>query len=285
MNLSASKIQKSFRKNLILNQVSLSCARGEVVGLLGVNGAGKSTLFKILMGLISPDQGEVTPGNSDKKMLGGIIEKPALYEYLNSWDNLRVFGKIQGAPTEDEHIRSYLEMVGLDPQRKDRVGNYSMGMKQRLAIAIAVLNEPPFLVLDEPFSGLDPMGVIRLRHLITDLARKKNMGILVSSHLVDEMIRTCDRIYVINQGKIIREDSPHVLVDMATRSYILTGENLENSGVLKSCAATFDGNSARIKDPVRGIGEVIKQLAAENTTLYACIPETDIKMLLHDSDE
>lgn len=285
MNISARKIQKSFGKSIVLNQVSLTCEAGEVVGLLGLNGAGKSTLFKILMGLVSPDSGEVVTSNPHRKHLGGIIEKPALYEYLNARENLKIFAGIQGAPADADAVDAALVRVGLDVHRKDKVGNYSMGMKQRLAIAIALLNDPPFLVLDEPFSGLDPMGVIRLRNLILELAKEKGIGILVSSHLVDEMIRTCDRIYVINKGEIIREDSPRALVDQATRSYVLTGEYLDRSEVLKRCAATFQGNSARLTDPHPNIGGVLKELGAEGTTLYSCVPETDIKMLLHAGDD
>ncbi|WP_224489273.1 ABC transporter ATP-binding protein [Robertkochia flava] len=281
MNISAREIQKTYGKTTVLNQVSITCQAGEVVGLLGLNGAGKSTLFKILMGLVSPDHGEVVTSNPHKKQLGGIIEKPALYEYLNARDNLRIFAEIQGAASDSEALNAGLRRVGLDVHREDKVGNYSMGMKQRLAIAIALLNDPPFLVLDEPFSGLDPMGVIRLRNLILELAKEKGIGVLVSSHLVDEMIRTCDRIYVINRGEIIREDSPRVLVDQATRSYVLTGESLDQSEVLKGSGAHFQGNSARITDPHPNIGALLKELGAEGTTLYSCVPETDIKMLLH----
>lgn len=284
MRLSAAKIHKSFGKSEILKEVSLYCGQGEVVGLLGVNGAGKSTLFKILLGLLRSDSGEVESATGQGKVLGGIIEKPALYEYLSAAENLRIFGEIQGASVSDSDIMGYLERVGLDTSRKDRVKNYSMGMKQRLAIAIALLNDPPFLVLDEPFSGLDPMGVIRLRTLILELAKERNIGILVSSHLVDEMIRTCDRIYVINRGQIIREDTPHALVEKATSSYVISGEQLASSAVLSQYGALIQGHTARITRPPEEISTILKELTSEGTTIFSCVPETDIKVLLDASD-
>lgn len=285
MSLAAHQIQKSFHNHQVLKQVSLFCEQGEIVGLLGVNGAGKSTLFKIIMGLVSADAGEVSIATKNGKMLGGIIEKPALYEYLNAAENLRAFGKIQGAPVSDAAITSYLDRVGLDTERSDRVKNYSMGMRQRLAIAIALLNDPPFLVLDEPFSGLDPMGVTRLRTLIMELAKERGIGILVSSHLVDEMIRTCDRIYVINDGKIIREDTPRALVENSTSYYVISGEHLEGSPVLKKNKALIQGHIARVKEPPNGIENIIKELAEEGTKIFSCVPETDIKKLLDIIDE
>lgn len=282
MSITATNIYKSYGTTTALHDVSVYCKPGEITGVLGLNGAGKSTLFKILLGLISPDSGSIQCEQSHAKVLGGIIEKPALYEYLNARENLRVFGAIQGADVSEKAITGYLERVGLDVNRSDRVGNYSMGMKQRLAIAIALLNDPPFLVLDEPFSGLDPMGVIRLRNLIIDLAKEKGIGILVSSHLIDEMIRTCDRIYVINNGKIIREDAPFSLVDKATRSYVLTGASLERAGALQGGNVVFQGGHVRITDPDPDIGEILMQLGREGFTVYSCIPETDINRLLHD---
>lgn len=285
MKISAEHIFKSFGRSAVLQDVSLHCEQGEVAGILGLNGAGKSTLFKILMGLITPDRGRVIAPGHYTKLLGGIIEKPALYEYLSAGENLRIFGAIQGVAAEDRDLVDHLERVGLDPDRSDRVGNYSMGMKQRLAIAIALLNDPPFLVLDEPFSGLDPMGVIRLRELILELARERKMGIFISSHLVDEMIRTCDRIYVINKGVIIREDTPQALVASSARSYVISGVNLGSSAVLQNHAALIEGFSARVFAPRGGIDKVITELVTEGTTIYSCVPETDIKILLNASDD
>src|SRR5690606_28536453 len=128
-------------------------------GLVGANGAGKTTLFKILLGLVTADSGSVSVASEGKKIVGGIIEKPALYEYLNAHDNLKVFSKMQGSPYDKNTLYTALEKVGLGLDRKDPVKNFSMGMKQRLGIAIALLNNPKCLILDEPFSGLDPLGI------------------------------------------------------------------------------------------------------------------------------
>lgn len=285
MKISIDKISKTFGQQQVLQQVSLSVSAGEVCGLLGLNGAGKSTLFKILFGLLKANSGKVIRPEGAVKAIGGIIEKPALYEYLSARDNLRQFASIQGAPHKDSDLEYYLERVGLDASRKDVVKNYSMGMKQRLAIAVALLNDPPFLVLDEPFSGLDPLGVRKLSRLIRQLAGEKGIGVLLSSHLVDEMIRTCDRIYVLNDGKIVRESTPEEMVSAASNSYLITGQGLHESEALREEQAEFSENWVRVAAPKNGIASLLTALHREDARVVSCVPETDMDVLLSEKDD
>src|SRR5690606_20457370 len=182
MNLSVKDISKRYGKVIALHKVNLHCSKGEIVGLLGRNGAGKTTLFKILFGLVRPDSGRVEFELSKHKSLGGIIENPGLYGYLDAFDNIKVFSRIQGLKLSKKDIELSLQRVGLPSDRTDRVQNYSMGMKQRLGIAIALLNNPCYLVLDEPFSGLDPIGIKAISSLILDLVAKDKIGVLIASH-------------------------------------------------------------------------------------------------------
>ena len=152
-------VHKKYGNVTALNSTSISCGKGEILGLVGSNGAGKTTLFKILLGLVTADSGKVEISGDGAKKIGGIIEKPALYPYLNAHENLRLFAKMQGADFSKIAIEASLEQVGLPLHRTDPVRNFSMGMKQRLGIAVALLNNPSCLLLDEPFSGLDPLGI------------------------------------------------------------------------------------------------------------------------------
>ena len=147
MIISGLNLSKSYGKLKVLNDINISCAAGEICGLLGSNGAGKTTLFKILCKLVNPDSGAVKINAKGAKPIGAIIEKPALYDYLNAFDNLKIFASIQGAATDKKTLNESLKKVGLPLDRKDPVRNFSMGMKQRLGIAIALLNNPKCLVL------------------------------------------------------------------------------------------------------------------------------------------
>src|SRR4051812_13601269 len=205
-------LSKSYGNLKVLDKVNISCRAGEICGLLGANGAGKTTLFKILFGLVTPDTGTVRINASSVKPIGGIIEKPALYEYLNAWDNLKIFGSIQGVDTNHEFLTTTLINIGLPVDRNDVVGNFSMGMKQRLGIAIALLNNPACLVLDEPFTGLDPLGVAALRKLIVDLAEKENLAIILSSHIIEELSKICNTLYVLKEGRIVNTGAAEKLI-------------------------------------------------------------------------
>ncbi|TRZ41819.1 ABC transporter ATP-binding protein [Robertkochia solimangrovi] len=279
MILEGLNLSKSYGDFKVLQDVSIHCKPGEVCGLVGANGAGKTTLFKILLGLITPDSGTVHIEKTGNKTIGGIIEKPALYEYLNAYDNLKVFCRIQGIRPDQAFMEECLERVGLPLDRKDAVKNFSLGMKQRLGIAIALLNDPKCLILDEPFSGLDPMGTERLRDLILGLAREHGLAIIISSHILDELSRTCQRLYVISKGKIVKEGMSNELIAKHTEHFKLCGEGLDSSVTLKNYSVQFIGNCVRVKIDYSGIPELLKGLSSENIKIHSCIPELDMVKL------
>src|SRR5690606_1026774 len=183
------KLCKTYSSGQVLDNTTVQIDPGQIYGLLGRNGGGKSTLFKILCGLIKPDTDTASVQAARAKPIGANIEKPGLYPYLNAADNLRIFAGIQGLSKNKADIVQHLIKVGLPIDRHDPVRNFSMGMKQRLGIAIALLNDPEYLVLDEPFNGLDPIGVASLIQLIQQLAFTEHIGILLSSHLMVELTK------------------------------------------------------------------------------------------------
>jgi ABC-2 type transport system ATP-binding protein len=277
--LTASNLSKSYPSGMVLNNVSITLEPGQICGLLGRNGAGKTTLFKILCGLIKPDAGEVSISSTRPKPIGAIIERPGLYNYLKAYDNLKIFAGIQGVATSEASIQQILTKVGLPLNRKDPVGNFSMGMKQRLGIAIALLNNPECLVLDEPFSGLDPTGVTSLIGLITKLASEENIAILLSSHLMSEISKCCHFLYVIDGGVIVNSGTTNQLINRHIRSFSITATNIAASVTLKSYAVKYGINDARVVCEASQIPTLLKQLLAEGIEVTSCTPDLTLEEL------
>jgi ABC-2 type transport system ATP-binding protein len=279
MILAGHNLSKSYKSLKALNSVSLTCKKGEVLGLVGANGSGKSTLFKILLGVLKPDTGSVTISSKKTKPIGGIIEKPALYEYLNAFENLKVFGRIQGLKITEQFIIESLHKVGLPSDRKDPVKNFSMGMKQRLGIAIALLNNPECLVLDEPFSGLDPMGISSLNTLIRSLAEEQKLAILISSHILGELNKICDRLTVIKNGEIIKSGTTKDIISQSTVAYSISAANISSSLALKNYETIIKNNQATVKISFEDISELIYKLHQENIHITSCTPEVNMNKL------
>ncbi len=272
-------LSKLYGSRKVLDHVSITCKAGEICGLLGANGAGKTTLFKILFGLVTPDTGTVNIKTKSNKKIGGIIEGPALYDYLNAYDNIKIFSSIQGVNTSKSTIETCLHNVGLPLDRKDPVRNFSLGMKQRLGIAIALLNNPACLVLDEPFSGLDPLGVAALRKLIIDLAEKHQLAIILSSHIIEELSKICNTLYVIKEGKIVNKGPAQKLIAENTNSYSICAENIESSISLKSYKVHFKGQCAHVSIKAEKVPELIQQLYQEQIYITSCTPELSMEKL------
>ncbi len=193
---------KCFKKQVAVNNISLHVQKNSVYGLLGPNGAGKSTTLKLLTGLLRPTDGRILfdghPwSRKDLSQIGALIERPPLYENLTANENLKVRSVILGLP--DERIDEVLQTVGLDGTGKKPAGKFSMGMKQRLGIAIALLNHPRLLILDEPTAGLDPIGIEELRDLIRSFPRR-GITVIMSSHILSEVQQIADHIGIINSG-------------------------------------------------------------------------------------
>ncbi len=279
MILEARNICKSYGSLEVLKNVTIECHKGQIYGLIGANGAGKTTLFRILLGLIKQDSGSILIDSEGIKPIGGIVEKPALYGYLSAFGNLKVFAQIQGLNLTKELFHQSMQQVGLSPTRKDEIRNYSLGMKQRLGLAIALLNNPECIVLDEPFSGLDPMGIFALHELIKKLSNENQITVIISSHIVSELTDLCDTLYVLNNGEIIKSGSAVQLLKESVTTFKITGKNLELSEVLKSEDAIFLNKSVLVSPKRASISEILQKLIEEGMEVTTCIPQTDLKAL------
>lgn len=204
-------LTKQYRKKVAVNEVNMKVKKGAIYGLIGRNGAGKTTIMKMISGLATPTDGEVVlfGGEKDKnfsyKRLGVLIEAPGLYPGMSAYDNLKCKAICLGIANYDEEINSLLEIVGLLDVKKKKVKTYSLGMKQRLGIAMSMLASPDLLVLDEPINGLDPQGIAEVRDLILKINKEKNVTIIISSHILEELIKIVTDIAIMHEGVIIEE--------------------------------------------------------------------------------
>jgi ABC-2 type transport system ATP-binding protein len=205
--LEVKNLEKSFRNIKVVNNISFKVEKGDIFGFLGENGAGKTTTIRMILGLLKIDKGDVyiheksikNDFYSAVRKVGALVEGPAFYDYMTAKENLEVFGSYSGR-IKKEKIQGLLELVGLKDRENDKVKEYSLGMKQRLGIAQALLNDPELLILDEPINGLDPKGIRDIRNLMFDLS-SKGVTILISSHILDEIQHTCNKVLIINKGK------------------------------------------------------------------------------------
>jgi ABC-type multidrug transport system ATPase subunit len=211
-------LSKTYGKRLAVDNLNLEVNRGEIFGFLGPNGAGKTTTIRMALGLIAPSAGSVEILGHDiathrariLPRVGALVETPALYLYMSGRNNLRAVGSVLGGVPE-ERIDAVLELVGLRARQKDRVRTYSLGMKQRLGVAMALLQDPDVLLLDEPANGLDPAGIVEMRDLMHRLAAE-GKTVFISSHLLGEVQQICTRVAIIHLGKLVTESSIEELI-------------------------------------------------------------------------
>lgn len=229
-------LTKVYGEQKAVNSVNLHIEKGSIYGLLGRNGAGKTTIMKMILGLTDITNGEVSVFNqnikgNEKKIyprIGAIIETPGFYPNLTGTENLEIFALLRGTAFPDA-VKNDLEVVGLPHKDKKLFGNYSLGMKQRLGIANAILHDPEVLILDEPTNGLDPIGIAEVRNFIKDLSIKKGKTILISSHILSEITLLADTVGIIDKGVLLEESSMEEL-NKKNRKYIM----LEVSDVSKT---------------------------------------------------
>ncbi|AKA68693.1 ABC transporter ATP-binding protein [Clostridium scatologenes] len=216
-------VTKKIGKRTILDGVSFDIYEGDICGFIGPNGAGKTTLIRVITNLISPTEGEVSVAgvnvNENRKIaltkLGAIVEEPIFFSYMTGRQNLKNLAMINPDMSKEEQkekVEEVLKIVDLEDRGDDKVKTYSLGMKQRLGIAQALLNNPEVVILDEPANGLDPIGMRDLRNLILKLREEKNITFFISSHLLDELQQICNRFIAINKGKIIWQGSKENLL-------------------------------------------------------------------------
>lgn len=224
--LTTSGLSKSYGRFRALNDLSMHIPKGAIYGLVGKNGAGKTTLIRLICGLQKPTKGKYAIYGvkntsraiaQSRRRMGAVVESPAIYMDMTAEDNLKQQCLILGIPTYDS-IPGILKLVGLDNTGKKKAKNFSLGMKQRLGIAVALVGNPDFLVLDEPINGLDPQGIIEIRELILKLNREYQITVLISSHILDELARLATHYGFVDKGHLVKELSAEELENVCRKS-------------------------------------------------------------------
>ena len=262
---------KSFGKKQILKNVSFELDEGDILAFIGPNGSGKTTTIKLILGLQGIDKGSVNINSFDIKKdfvkaiekVGAIVENPDTYMYLSGWDNLKLTANMY-KNISDEAIKDIVKLVDLETRIHDKVSKYSLGMRQRLGIARALINKPNILILDEPTNGLDPEGIKDLRNLLKKLA-KEGMGILISSHNLAELESFCNKVLIIDNGTII-ETSEVKEFKNNDNKYVFTvssTEKLDIEGIYEISKTKFSFNGDK-----ESIAKIVKKLVKENIDVY-----------------
>lgn len=262
---------KSFGKKQILKNVSFELDEGDILAFIGPNGSGKTTTIKLILGLQGIDKGSVNINGFDIKKdfvkaikkVGAIVENPDTYMYLSGWDNLKLTANMY-KNISDEAIKDIVKLVDLETRIHDKVSKYSLGMRQRLGIARALINKPNILILDEPTNGLDPEGIKDLRNLLKKLA-KEGMGILISSHNLAELESFCNKVLIIDNGTII-ETSEVKEFKNNDNKYVFTvssTEKLDIEGIYEVSKTKFSFNGDK-----ESIAKIVKKLVKENIDVY-----------------
>ena len=211
--LKIKNLTKVYNKKRVVDGLTLNVEAGQIYGFLGRNGAGKTTTIKMITGLIKKDAGDIVINgidavkNHDVAMnyVGAIVEVPSFYEYMSGMENLKLYARLRNI--KKEQILKIVKLVKLENKINEKVKKYSLGMKQRLGLAVSLLHSPKLLILDEPTNGLDPEGIRELRELLKKIAHEDNVAVFVSSHLLSEMQLMCDKVAIINNGKIVKVES------------------------------------------------------------------------------
>lgn len=281
--VSVTSLTKDFGSFKAVDDLTFELPQGEVIGFVGPNGAGKSTTIRMLLGLIRPTSGtgEVfgtsiaePPAYMDR--VGALVESPTLYPQLSGRRNLRVLSRLAGLP--DSRIDEVLEIVGLTGRENDRFSDYSLGMKQRLGIAAALLQDPDLLILDEPTNGLDPAGTVEMRELLRSLG-SRGTTVLVSSHLLSEIQAACDRILMIQRGRFVFTGTIDELLGSQQDRIMAVPEHAADADAIIALAveggyeATADATGVRILAPQSWSAELNRRSSAAGITLSELRPD------------
>lgn len=269
--LECQNLCKSFDKKQILKDVSFEIDEGDILAFIGPNGSGKTTTIKLILGLQKMNQGKVMINGYDIEKdfvkaiekVGAIVENPDTYMYLTGWQNLKMMASLYKKVT-DEEIKKIVKLVDLDKRINDKVSKYSLGMRQRLGIARALINKPNILILDEPTNGLDPEGIKDLRNLLKKLA-SDGMGILISSHNLAELESFCNKVLIIDNGKIIETSNVSEFKSNGNKYVfkVSNTDNLEIEGIYEVKKRKFAYNGSKEE-----IAKLIKTLVKKNIDIY-----------------
>lgn len=288
-------LHKKFGKKEILKGVSLEAEAGDILGFIGPNGAGKTTTIKLILGLQSITSGTVKINGYDVekdftkaiKGVGTIVENPDLYMYMSGYDNLKMIANLYDGITK-ERIDEVIKLVGLENRIHDRVSKYSLGMRQRLGVAQAILHKPNLLVLDEPTNGLDPEGIKQVKDLLVMLAKKEKMAILISSHNLLELESFCTKVTIIKNGEVVETSTMeeakkvdaisvyHFTVDDADKMIeIMTGENSANKEMNFTAdkMEKIDSENVKISVDRSGVPAIVENLVHDGVKVYGVYSE------------
>ena len=232
-------LKKRIGLKTIVEDITFDMREGEIIGLLGPNGSGKTTIMRMMVGLTKISKGDVycfekplgLGKNTMLKEVGSMIETPEFYNYMSGWSNLKQIARVCGKKVTRARMKELVEFVGLSKVIRKKVKTYSLGMRQRLGLAQALLNDPKILILDEPVNGLDPQGVQDFRNKLKEIAAT-GVSILISSHLLDEIEKLCDRVIVIEKGKIIADDKLEHLISEEVVKTLIATHDVEKSEML-----------------------------------------------------
>ena len=274
--LKCEKLNKKFGKKQILKDVSFIIEEGDILGFIGPNGAGKTTTIKLILGLQNITGGKVFINGFDIEKqftkaiekVGAIVENPDLYMYLSGYENLKLIANLYKG-IDKKRIEEVVKLVKLDNRIHDKVSKYSLGMRQRLGIAQAILHRPSLLILDEPTNGLDPEGIREMRELLMNLAQKEKMAILISSHNLAELDNLCNKVCIIKNGEIVESNNISDIKKEANTAYkvfeIDSTKSIEN--IIKT-AIVIDHNKFKLDIEREKVPEVVKLLVENGRLLY-----------------
>lgn len=279
-------LDKSFGKQQVLHGVSFSVATGHIVGLVGPNGAGKSTIMKSILGLIPTDGGKITiaddpvsiTSHQELAQVGALIEYPGIYPFLTGKKHLQLFANPKNRQANIEQV---VNALGMQRYINQRAKQYSLGMKQKLGIAQALVNHPRLVILDEPMNGLDPQAVKNLRDYIRQLA-DEGTSFLISSHILSELEKLADDILILDHGQIVRQSSMNELVQSGGTSYIIrTNKDTQAKEVLTNAGINLLPNQALMiaQERLNSLDEVLRLLIAANISIV------DVNKVQHDLEE
>lgn len=280
------QLTKIYGEQAAVKNINLHMKRGKIYGLLGRNGAGKTTTMKMLLGLTQPTSGEVKiwgkplRGNEKKLLprIGSLIESPGFYPNLTATENLRIFATLRGVPNRNA-IKDALDLVGLPYKDKKLFSQYSLGMKQRLAIALAVMHDPELLILDEPINGLDPIGIAEVRSFIRELCDARGKTILISSHILSEISLLADDVGIIDHGTVLEEESLEELEQKSSKHIHFTVSNAAQAARVlerdfqENHFSILDDHNIQLYNLTLPIGKIVTAFVAnglEVTEAHSC---------------
>ena len=276
------QLTKIYGEQAAVKNIDLHVKRGRIYGLLGRNGAGKTTTMKMLLGLTQPTSGEVkiwrkTLRGNEKKLLpriGSLIESPGFYPNLTATENLRIFATLRGVPNRHA-IKDALDLVGLPYKDKKLFSQYSLGMKQRLAIALAVMHDPELLILDEPINGLDPIGIAEVRSFIRELCDARGKTILISSHILSEISLLADDVGIIDHGTLLEEESLAELEQKSSKHIHFTVSNTSQAARVlerdfqENHFSVLDDHNIQLYNLTLPIGKIVTAFVANGLEVSA----------------